>query len=56
MSAAKTLAILIVTGVLTMLFGTLHPQHALAGGKSIVGSWVNGIKLTQVATYKQLML
>jgi hypothetical protein len=40
MSATKTLAILIVTGAFTMLFGTLHPQHALAGGKSIVGSWV----------------
>jgi hypothetical protein len=40
MSATKTLAILIVTAVLTMLFGTLHPPHALADDTSIVGSWV----------------
>jgi hypothetical protein len=56
MSATKTFAILIVTAVLTMLFGTLPPPHALADDTSIVGSWVNSIKLTQVATYKQSML
>jgi hypothetical protein len=40
MSATKPLAILIVTAALTMLFGTLHPQQALADDTSIVGSWV----------------
>jgi hypothetical protein len=40
MSATKTLAILMVTAVLTMLFGTLHPPYALADDTSIVGSWV----------------
>ena len=40
MSATKPLAILIVTAVLTMLFGTLHPPQALADDTSIVGSWV----------------
>jgi hypothetical protein len=40
MSATKPLAILIVTAVLTMLFGTLHPPYALADDTSIVGSWV----------------
>lgn len=40
MSATKPLAILSVTAVLTMLFGTLHPPYALADDTSIVGSWV----------------
>ena len=40
MSAKRTIAILIVTGVLLVLCGALHPDNALAGEKSIVGSWV----------------
>jgi hypothetical protein len=55
MSATKTLAILIVTAVLTMLFGTLHPPYALADDTSIVGSWVNGIKLASDLLVYQLL-
>jgi hypothetical protein len=39
-SAKKTIAILILTGVLSVLFGELHPQNAIADDTSIVGSWV----------------
>jgi hypothetical protein len=40
MSAKKTITSLILTGVLTVLVGTLHAQHAIADDTSIVGSWV----------------
>jgi hypothetical protein len=40
MSAKKTIASLILTGVLSVLFGALHPQNAIADDTSIVGSWV----------------
>ena len=34
----KTIAILFLTGV--VLYGALHPQHAIANDNSIVGSWI----------------
>ena len=35
----NNLVILILTGVLSVLFGALHPQNAIADDTSIVGSW-----------------
>ena len=40
MKTKKTIAVLMLTGVLTSLCGVLQPQNALAAEKSIVGSWI----------------